>query len=111
MKLSEIFESPSSREVWSQLAQEIGAQYWEQPADYNDQGGDGRTVLLTIQEWTIWLEAHSARSPMGKRGDSGPEMVRMRAPYENKDGFRFALARKHFLTGVEKFFGMQDIEI
>jgi hypothetical protein len=114
MKLSEMFESPSSREVWSRLAQELGAQYWEQPANYNYEGGDGRTVLLTVQEWAVWLEALSR--PGDIYGDSyskyrGSESVRMRAPYENKDGFRFAISRKHFLTAVEKFFGMQDIEI
>jgi hypothetical protein len=109
MELSAMFESPSSRQVWSQLAKEIGAQYWEQPADYNDFGGDGRTVLLTIEGWTIWLEAHSAPGTPVHPG--GPETVRMRAPYENKDGFRFAISRKHFLTGVGKFLGMQDIEI
>jgi hypothetical protein len=109
MGFSEIFKSPSSHEVWSQLAKEIGGQYWEQPADYNDLGGNGRTVLLTIKEWTIWLEAHMPRR-IGLN-EPGPELIHMRAPYEDKDGFRFMIFRKHFLTGVEKFLGMQDIEI
>ena len=109
MGFSEIFESPSSREVWSELAKEIDAQYWEQPANYYNLGGDGRTVLLTVEGWTIWLEAHS--TPGTPVHPGGPETIRMRAPYENRDDFRFAISRKHFLTGIEKFLGMQDIEI
>ena len=110
LEFSEIFESPSSPTVWSQLAKEIGAQYWEQPPDYNNLGGNGRTVLLTVEGWTIWLEAYSP-SGRGSVHPAGPEMVRMRAPYENRDGFLFAISRKHFLPGIEKFLGMQDIEI
>jgi hypothetical protein len=37
--------------------------------------------------------------------------TRMRAPYVNRDGFRFKISRKSVFSGLGKMFGMQDVEI
>jgi hypothetical protein len=35
----------------------------------------------------------------------------MRAPYVNKDGFRFTIYRKSIFSGLGKALGMQDVEV
>jgi hypothetical protein len=97
--LRELF-GPSKEEIWSQLSREIGADY--------QQGGFFKKgkVTLTHRQWDIVLDTYTVST-----GKSTVTFTRMRAPYVNKDGFRFRMYRKSIFSWLGKMFGMQDIEI
>ena len=104
-----MLESPSDLEVWSQLAEEIGGQFWAAAHEFITRGGVGHTVHLKVEQWSILLEAFKEERGVDDP-ETGIEQVRMRAPYEDKDGFRFTIYRGHLLTGLGKLFGAQDVE-
>lgn len=94
--LREIF-GPSTEEVWKQFSDEIGAKFT---------GGSlfSRTrVDAKVRNWTIVLDLYT---PDGKMW-----FTRIRAPYINKDGFRFTIYQASFFSRLAKFFGTQDIEV
>jgi hypothetical protein len=97
--LRELF-GPSKEEIWSQLSKEIGADY--------QQGGFFKTgkVVLSHRQWEIILDTYTVST-----GKSTITFTRMRAPYVNRDGFRFRIYRKSIFSWLGKMFGMQDIEI
>lgn len=109
MKLSEMFGSPGGLEVWSQLAEEIGGEFLGGTHEYITRGGVGHTVHLKVEQWSILLELFKEERGVADT-ESGIEQVRMRAPYEDKDGFRFTIYRGHLFTGLGKLFGAQDVE-
>lgn len=89
-------------EVWQQLCREIGA-------DFIDGGiWKGDKVQAHVKGWTITLDSNTETAG---RGGSGVGYTRMRAPYLNRDGFRFKIYREGLLSGVAKKFGMQDVEV
>lgn len=91
---------PFKDEVWQQLAAEIHADYVE--------GGfwKGSKVEASVHEWTITLDTYVVST-----GKSHITCTRIRAPYVNKDGFRFKIYRKGVFSGLGKMLGMQDVEI
>jgi hypothetical protein len=89
------------RKIWEQLAKEIGAQF---NRDITLRAGTGRVVCLVMEEWFIYLEEY-------RDTHKSPEHVRMRAPYQDKNGFRFAISRKDMFSEIGKLFGMQDVKI
>jgi len=91
---------PSKEEIWSQLSREIGAEY--------NEGGffkNGK-VVLSHREWEITLDTYAVHT-----GKSTIIYTRMRAPYVNRDGFRFNIYRKNIFSGISKMFGVQDVEV
>ena len=95
----EIF-GPSKKEIWSQLSQEIGADYQE--------GGffkEGK-VVLSHKQWEITLDTYAVHT-----GKTTIIYTRMRAPYVNKDGFRFNIYRRNVFSWIGKLIGVQDVEI
>jgi hypothetical protein len=99
MGLRQLF-GPSRREIWRQLSAEIDAQYVD--------GGlwKGDKVQATHGEWTVTLDQYVVSN-----GKTAVAYTRMRAPYVNPSGFRFTIYRRGLLSGVGKWFGMQDIEV
>ena len=97
--LRQIF-GPSQEEVWRQLGSEIGAEFVE--------GGfwRGNKVQARVKEWTVTLDTYTVST-----GKSHITYTRMRAPYVNKDGFRFTIYRKGVFSELRKRLGMQDIDI
>jgi len=97
--LRELF-GPSREEIWSQLSQEIGADYQE--------GGFFKSgkVVLSHKQWDITLDIHTEH-----HGKHSQTYTRIRAPFVNADGLRFTIYRKNIFSGIGKFLGMQDIEI
>ena len=95
---------PSKEEIWRQLCSEIGAQYV--------QGGfwKGDKVQAHHGQWTITLDTYTVSHSDGHRRYS-TTYTRMRAPYVNKDGFRFTIYRKSIFSGLGKLLGMQDVEV
>jgi hypothetical protein len=90
----------SKEEIWSQLSREIGAEY--------DEGGLFKTgtMVLSHRQWEITLDTYAVHT-----GKSTIVYTRMRAPYVNRDGFRFNIYRRNVFSGIGKLFGVQDIEL
>ena len=97
--LRKIF-GPNKEEVWRKLSEEIDA-------DFID-GGLLRAdkIIAKVKEWVITLDTYTVST-----GKSSTTYTRMRAPYVNKDGFRFKIYREGFFSDVGKLFGLQDIEV
>jgi hypothetical protein len=100
MKLLRELFGPSKEEIWSQLSKEIGADYQE--GSFFKTGN----VLVSHRQWDIILDTYTVST-----GKSSVTFTRIRAPYVNKDGFRFRMYRKNIFSWLGKIFGMQDIEI
>ena len=91
---------PGKDEVWGQLARELRA-------DFVDGGfWRGSKVQASVKEWSVTLDTYTVST-----GKSHITYTRMRAPYVNKDGFRFRIFRKGFFSELGKLFGMQDVEV
>jgi hypothetical protein len=97
--LRDIF-GPSKEEIWSQLSREIGAEYEE--SGFFKSG----KVVLSHRQWEITLDTYTVHT-----GKSAIIYTRIRAPYVNRDGFRFNIYRKNIFSGIGKLFGMEDIEV
>jgi len=97
--LRQIF-GPSKNEIWQQLSDQLGGDFI--------QGGffKGSKVEVHHEQWTITLDLYTEPS-----GEQSQTYTRMRAPYVNKDGFRFTIYRKGFFSELGKLLGMQDVEI
>jgi hypothetical protein len=91
---------PSKDDVWRQLADRIGGTFKDR--DF----WNGSAVEAMHGEWMLRLDTFTVSS-----GNSSQTYTRMRTPFFNPDGFRFQIKRAHFLTGLFKTFGMEDIEI
>jgi hypothetical protein len=91
---------PSREEIWRQLSHETGGQYVE--------GGFWKAdkVVARHGQWTITLDTYTV-----SHGKSRTTYTRLRAPYVNRDGFRFTIYRRGFFTDLGKLLGMQDVEI
>ena len=91
---------PSKEEIWRQLCDQIGAEYVE--------GGFFREgkVRLSHREWHITLDTYAVST-----GHAVIVYTRLRAPYVNRDGFRFRIYRKSVFSWLGKLFGAEDILI
>lgn len=96
--LRELF-GPSKREIWDELSRKIGAEY-----HYGFFGRD--KVVARAKEWTITLDTFTDST-----GKSSVTYTRMRAPFANKDGFRFRIYRAGIFSEIGKLLGMQDISV
>jgi len=97
--LREIF-GPSQQEVWEILSNEI-------EADFIDGGFfKGKKVVAKVKEWAITLDTYTVST-----GKTSTTYTRMRAPYINKDGFKFKIYRKGIFSDIGKLLGLQDIEV
>jgi len=97
--LREIF-GPSKDEMWSQLSQELGAEY--QKSGFFTES----KVVLSHRLWQITLDTYTVST-----GKSHITYTRIRAPFVNPDGFRFNIYRKSVFSGIAKLLGTQDLEI
>lgn len=98
--LGQLF-GPSKNEIWRQMCEQIGGEFVE--------GGfwKGSKVQVHHKQWTVTLDTYTESH--GEHG--GTTYTRMRAPYVNKDGFRFTIYRWGFFSDLGKLLGMQDVEI
>jgi hypothetical protein len=91
---------PSREMIWRQLCNETQAEYVK--------GGfwKGDKVQASHGQWTITLDTYTVSD-----GKTSTTYTRLRAPYVNKDGFRFTIYRKGFFSELGKLLGMQDVEV
>lgn len=97
--LREIF-GPSKREIWQSLSEQIGCEFKEGGFFSVDK------VSAHVKDWTVTLDTYTVQSE-----NTSTTYTRMRAPYVNKDGFRFKIFRKGFFSDFGKLLGGQDVEI
>ncbi|ACL75222.1 hypothetical protein [Ruminiclostridium cellulolyticum] len=97
--LREIF-GPSKKEIWKLLSDQIGSEFIE--------GGflSADKVIAHVKDWTVTLDTYTDST-----GNSSTTYTRVRAPYINKDGFRFKIYRKGIFSEIGKAFGGQDVEV
>lgn len=88
---------PSQAEIWKILAEQVGGRF---------EGGfwTGPKVQVDVGQWTFTLDRYVVST-----GKSTVVYTRMRAPYVNRDGFRFTIYRKSIFSELGKMLGMQDI--
>src|SRR5439155_25860511 len=73
---------PSKEEVWQRLADQIGGQII-------DRGFfRGKRFEANVGEWTVTLDVYTESN-----GETTASYTRIRAPYVNRDGFRFRIYR------------------
>lgn len=91
---------PSKDEIWRILSHEIEGQFLE--------GGflKGSKVEARHGEWTLTLDTYTVSS-----GKHSTTYTRLRAPFVNKDGFRFHVYRESVFSGMGRALGMQDVEV
>ncbi|MEZ4684699.1 MAG: DUF3137 domain-containing protein [Bacteroidia bacterium] len=94
MALLDVFR-PHKRLIWKQFAA-------RHAADFVPGRGllDHDVIKVQHGNWTIYFDTFKR----GKR-----RFTRIRAPYVNRDSFRFHIHRASFLSGIGKSFGMQDV--
>jgi hypothetical protein len=91
---------PSKKEVWESLARQISG-------EYVDGGFFGRTkVVVDTAHWKITLDTYTVSN-----GKTSTTYTRLRAPYVNRDGFRFYVARSGLFTPVGEMLGFGDIRV
>lgn len=97
--LREMFGS-AKEEIWLQLSQEIGAEYSKDGFFKNGK------ITLNHKNWEITLDTYTVHA-----NNAHITYTRVRAPYVNKDGFRFRIYRKSVFSWFGKLLGMQDVEL
>lgn len=94
-----LFGPNQQDEAWNQLCREIGAEivkggFWK-----------GDKLVARVGEWTITLDTFSV-----SHGDGSTTYTRLRAPYVNRDSFRFTVYRKSIFSRLRHLFGSRDVE-
>jgi hypothetical protein len=82
MAILERFFRPTREEIWEQLAEEIGGNFY----DGGFWLGDSK-VRAHVGDWIITLDTYKDRA--------GTIFTRLRAPFVNKDGFVFSVFREN----------------
>jgi hypothetical protein len=90
----------SKEEIWRQLADQTGGRYI-------DGGFWGSSKVSAVHgQWTMTLDTYTVSN-----GKTSSTYTRLRAPYINKDNFRFTIYRKSIFSNLGKLLGMQDVEV
>lgn len=91
---------PGKDEIWRELAQELGGEFYE--------GGlfsGPSAVAARYKEWTVTFDTYSTG------GKNSKTYTRIRAPFCNAEELRFEIYRSHIFSGIGALLGAQDIEI
>ena len=92
---------PSKDEVWNLLAQQVGGAF--KPGE----GWTGKSrVGVRVGQWEVALDTYTVST-----GKSHVTFTRVRAPFVNRDGFRFTIARAGVFSPVARVLGFQDVEV
>src|SRR5439155_6597311 len=92
---------PSKAEIWNLLAQQIGGHF------KRGKGWTGRSrVDAQVGQWVVTLDTFTVST-----GKSNVTFTRMRAPFVNRDGFRFTITRAGVFSPIARMLGFQDVEV
>lgn len=100
MSLLRSIFGPSQEEIWSQFANEIGADF------INEGFWKAKKVVARFENWVVTLDTYTQST-----GKTSTTYTRIRAPYVNKDGFNFKTYKSGWFSEIGKTLGMQDVEI
>lgn len=87
-------------ELWKKLNDELGGQLTDQKGARHDK------VVAQVGSWAVTLDQHSEA---GYR--SQHIYTRLRAPFVNPEGLRFAVSHQGVFENIGKLMGMQDIQV
>ncbi|MDX9754081.1 MAG: DUF3137 domain-containing protein [bacterium] len=90
----------SKDEVWKQFSEQISGEFQEGTT------WKGGKVTAKADHWTVTLDTYRIDTQHNHH-----IFTRLRAPYVNKDGFRFCIYKETLLEDIKKILGMQDIVI
>jgi len=91
----------SQEQVWREFARELGAEFI---AGGSMWGGD--KIVVRVNHWTVILDVHTVVA-----GYTSITCTRIRAPYLNRDKFRFRVYHKDIFSSIGVLLGAQDVEI
>ena len=92
---------PSKAEMWNLLAQQVGGEYKQGEWWKNRERVDAK-----VGQWIVTLDTFAVST-----GKSTMVFTRIRAPYVNRDGFRFTITRANIFSPIARTLGFQDVEI
>ena len=87
-------------ELWKQLSDSLGGQLTDRKGDRHDK------VVAKIGQWIVTLDQHAEA---GYRSEH--LYTRLRAPFVNPDGLRFAISHQTVFANIGRLVGLQDIQI
>ncbi|MCB0297643.1 MAG: DUF3137 domain-containing protein [Calditrichaeota bacterium] len=90
---------PSQEEIWTQISQELGGSYSDTLFK--------KKIELKHGDWILTLDSYAESAMSGVT----VSYTRLRAPYLNRDGFRFKIYPESLFSQIGKTFGMQDVRI
>ncbi|MEM7160904.1 MAG: hypothetical protein AAF487_00560 [Bacteroidota bacterium] len=91
---------PSRKEVWTEVAEELGVEFY-----YG--GFFGRDEFIyEYKAWKIYLDKITKGS-----GKNSRNYTRLRVPFYNLSGLKFEIFEENFMGSIRKLFGNQDIEL
>jgi hypothetical protein len=99
-KLRKMF-GPSQAEIWDLLAQQVGGEF-KQEAWWKTRN----RVDAKVGQWTVTLDTYAVST-----GKVTIVFTRLRAPYVNRDGFRFTITRANIFSPIARKLGFQDVQI
>lgn len=87
-------------ELWKKISDQLGGELTDQKGSRHDK------VVAQVGQWTVTLDQHSEA---GYRSEH--IYTRLRAPFVNPDGLRFAVSHQSIFTNIGTLVGMQDIKV
>ncbi len=87
-------------ELWKRLSDELGGRLTDEKGWRHDK------LVACMGSWSVTLDYHSEP---GYRSEH--IYTRLRAPFVNPDGLRFAISHQDVFANIGKLLGMQDIQV
>ncbi len=88
---------------------EFRAELWRELRGHFDEetkGWNGESITVRHGPFAVSLDVHAEAA-----GYSSHVVTRLRSPYINRDGFRFRIKRRSFMSGLATILGGQDIDV
>jgi hypothetical protein len=99
MDLSKPIFNASKDEIWETFAESVSGTL--------ETSNLSKDIKVTAKagDWTVTLDSYEFRTQ-----HNTITYTRLRAPFVNKDGFRFTIYKESIIDDIKKMLGMQDIK-
>lgn len=87
-------------QLWKQLCDSLGGKLTDREGDRLDK------LVAKVGQWTVTLDIHAEA---GYRSEH--VYTRLRAPFVNPEGLRFAISHQTVFANIGKLVGLKDIQI